>query len=297
MGSKAAPPREPQGRLKGKGLTDAVADLINRGGAAQDLREEDEGEHGESEGEGSPGGDGFEGFEDPGQQQGDAGAQDEGGDVGEHESLEDVARALKLKPEEFNKLEVSIRGQRVTLGDLKAGYHKVLQFEQKSAEFEERATATELEQIDAHRQLMAIIDSFPAGSLPPAVLHRVSQQRAQNQREQAALLTKARPSWGDPKYVEAERGPMMALGKKYGFSAAELGAVSDHRQILLLQDFAHALARIDAAKGAARRVDPVGNKPLSQEGPRAAVSGRAAQAGTTNKSQLARRIQDLIAKG
>ena len=138
---------------------------------------------------------------------------------------------------------------------------------------------------------------MPDQSFPPAVLQRVNTQHEQNRRTQAALLTKARPDWGDPKYVERERGDMLDLAKRYGFTPAEVGSILDHRQILLLQDFTHALARIDAAKGAARKVDLAGNKSLPQEAGRAAFAGRNGQPGASNKSQLARRVADLIAKG
>jgi hypothetical protein len=212
--------------------------------------------------------------------------------------MEDVARALKLKASELNKVAVTVDGGRVTLGELKAGWSKVAKLDQERAEFDERVTTTQLEQIDAHRRLMAIIDELPPQGLPPAVLQRVNQQYEQDKRAQAALLTKARPEWGDAKYVEKERGAMLDLAKRYGFTPAEIGSILDHRQILLLQDFARAQARIDAAKGAARKVDLAGNKPLAQEAGRAAFASRTEQQqGKSNKSQLARRVADLIAKG
>jgi hypothetical protein len=297
--SAAADPPAPRRQLMGKELTDAVAGIL----AGHQAGESDD-EQGEGEGQ-DAGDDGTARREaGAGRDDGDEGVGDEsgGGEEGEsveHDAtLEEVARALRLKPAELNRMQLTVDGQRVNLGELKAGWSRVAKLDHERAEFEDRVTVTELEQIDAHRRIMAVIDSFPDRALPPAVLQRVNQQHEQNRQEQAALLTKARPDWGDPKYVERERGAMLGLAKRYGFSAAEVGAILDHRHILILQDFAHALARIDAAKGAARKVDLAGNKPLPAETARAAINGRSAgQSSASNKSLLAKRVADLIARG
>lgn len=306
LGSQPSPaaPAAPAKKLVGKQLTDAVSALLNgrspqhidpdegedadaAGGGEGQAFDGDQGDDGRHQGSGSDDG---QGSEQHGDDSNDGGADDD-------TTIEEVGKALRLNPTELNKVVLTVDGERVTLGQLKAGWSKVAKFDQERAEFEERVTTTELEQIDAHRRIMSIIDAFPANALPPAVLQRVNQQYEQNQRTEAALLTRARPGWGDPKYVERERSAMLDLAKRYGFTPAEVGSILDHRQILLLQDFAHALARIDAAKGAARKLDPVGDKPLQREAARAANSGKGAPVGITKKSQLARRVAELIAKG
>lgn len=307
LGSQPRPaaPAAPAKRLVGKQLTDAVSEIL-AGRSPQDI-DPDQGDDADAAGGGEGQGLDGDGEDDGGHQGGRGddgeGSEQHGGDSGvggagdDETTIEEVGKALRLNPTELNKVVLTVDGERVTLGQLKAGWSKVAKFDQERAEFEDRVTTTELEQIDAHRRLMSIIDAMPANALPPAVLQRVNQQYEQNQRTEAALLTKARPGWGDPKYVERERAAMLDLAKRYGFTPAEVGSILDHRQILLLQDFAHALARIDAAKGAARKLDPVGDKPLQREAARAANSGKGAPVGTTKKSQLARRVAELIAKG
>lgn len=293
---RAAAPAEPGRRLVGKELTDAVAGILAAGSEREQEEDDGQGDSGGEQGAGR--GEPVAGSHgDEGQGEGEGGDGQE--QIGEQDTtLEDVAKALRLKPAELNRMEITVDGQRVRLGDLKAGWARVAKLDQERAEFDERVTATELEQIDAHRRIMAVLDEFPERSLPPAVLQRVNQRYEQTRHEEAALLTKARPAWGDAKYVESERGAMLDLAKRYGFSAAEIGSILDHRQILLLQDFAHATARIDAAKGAARKVDLAGDKPLVQEvGRAAAINGRTAEPGASKKSVLARRVAELIAKG
>jgi hypothetical protein len=298
LGSKPqARPAPSEHRLVGKELTDAVAGILAAGSSVRDEQGDD------SEGDANDQGDEHRGRADDSgvdesADESESGGQSEGGSGGDDEetSIDDLARALQVSTKELNKVVLKVGDQKLTLGELKAKLPMLAKLEQERAEFADQRQTTELEQIDAHRRIMAIIDSFPDRALPPAVLQRVNAQYEQNKRAQAELLTKARPQWGDAKYVESERPALVALGKRYGFSTAELGSIIDHRQILILQDFAHALARIDAAKGAGRRVDPVGDKPLSKETSRAAaIPGRAP--GVSNKSMLARRVADLIAKG
>jgi hypothetical protein len=298
LGSKPAAqaPADNGRRLVGKQLTDAVAGILAGGSSGVDSEGDDEGEHAEHgrAGDGEQEASRIEAGSDEQKQDDDQAEQLHGDD--DETSLDDLARALRVTPKELNKVTLQVGDQKLTLGELKAKLPMLAKLEQERAEFADQRQTTELEQIDAHRRIMAIIDSFPDRALPPAVLQRVNAQYEQNKRAQAELLTKARPQWGDAKYVESERPALVALGKRYGFSTAELGSIIDHRQILILQDFAHALARIDAAKGAGRRVDPVGDKPLSKETSRAAaISGRAP--GVSNKSTLSRRVADLIAKG
>lgn len=282
------PPR----KLRGKELVDQVASLMAEGGA------------------GAPGGQ----QDDPPQEQGlqEQDAEDreapQPGDEGELQgedqptTMDDVQRALGLSRRALNGVQIKVGEQTVTLGELKEMVPRLASLDAERAEFADRVTATELEQIDGHRRLMALVDALPANSIPPGLLQRLELQHAEKREREAELLNRARPAWGDPKYASAERDAMGAVAMKYGFSRAELAAIVDHRQVLLLQDFAHALARIEAAKGAARRVEPVGDKKLTTDAPRAAESGRPGSNGTGNlgvskKAQMSRRVADLIARG
>ena len=129
------------------------------------------------------------------------------------------------------------------------------------------------------------------------LVHRVEAQHRETREREAELLVKARPQWRDPKYSASEKEAMVKIASRYGFSNAELASIMDHRQVLLLQDFAHTLARIDAAKQTARKVEPGSDKPLNHETTRAATDSHDRPRGVSKKAHVAQRIAQLIARG
>lgn len=64
------------------------------------------------------------------------------------------------------------------------------------------------------------------------------QQHAQFLREQTKVLLQQMPELSDAGKRAAFRQSALSIGEQYGFSADEIGAISDHRMMLLLRDFA-----------------------------------------------------------
>lgn len=298
-----------------KEKTDAVAALLNgEAPAAARASEHGEEEPGErrsprkrrdSQGDAAAGGAGDEdrelhdseaeeGSEHRGADDGDD-EQGEDEDEREHDdddapTLDDLAKHAGLTTADLNKLPVKLgAGVTLTLGEMKQRWSELVKLDETRAEFEQHREQQELEAIDAHRRIRAIVDAFPAGSVPPRVMERLEAQFSETVAREAELLHRARPEWRDAKYAAAQRTTMLALGKKYGFSPAELAGITDHRQVLLLQDFARELGRRDAAKEAARRVEPGTDKRPGQE------TQRAANGTATRPRNLSRR-QDISAK-
>lgn len=301
------------GRMGAKERVDAVAALIDGGSGADEqqpesntgkrkprrgaqddaesraVNEDSEADHGE-----------------PGEQrekrsrddEGDEGDEDES--KGEHDdedspTLDDLAAHAGLSAADLNKLPVKLGGNvTLTLGEMKARWSELAKLDEVRAEFDERKQQQELDAIDAHRRIRAIVDAFPAGSVPPRVMERLEAQHSENMAREATLLHKARPEWRDAKYAAAQRDSMYALGKKYGFTQAELASIPDHRQVLMLQDFAREIARRDAAKAAARRVEPGTDKRPGAETQRAVIDPTRRGTGSRKQdisSKVARLIQ------
>ena len=304
----AAAEAQPGQRLGIKQLTDEVASLMANGSheapREQPKREQqeqgeevqrprpvpriEEDESGEERDEGDQGdeaGEHKQGVEDEG----------ESGDV--RASIDDLGKAVGLSRAELNAVEVRVGPETMTLGELKAKLPEVARLQGERLEFEQRKEMTELEQIDAHRRVLAIVDAIPRESLPPALVHRVEAQHRETREREAELLVKARPQWRDPKYSASEKEAMVKIANRYGFSNAELASIMDHRQVLLLQDFAHTLARIDTAKQTARKVEPGSDKPLSHETTRAATDSHDRPRGVSKKAHVAERIRHLIERG
>jgi hypothetical protein len=181
----------------------------------------------------------------------------------------------------------------MTLGELKAKLPELAKLDETRAQFDERVGSWELQKIDAERQILAVIDAFPPGSVPPAVFRAVEARHNQERQKQAAMLVSARPSWGDPKFVETQRGAITKIMSKYGLSAAELATVVDHRFVLAMQDFAALSDKLEKLKEAGQRRDssggrPPGNKPPAQaNGQRAPVSRR---------SEVAQRVAGIMGR-
>jgi hypothetical protein len=275
-----------------------VAALIEEGSSRQGKAEADEEDEEDQEDQHPPrrAGEEREGHDDGGEEK--DGDEDEEHGAGEDTpvSLDDVAKAVGLSKTELNAVEVRVGPDKLTLGELKAKLPEVARLAHDRLEFEERKTATELEQIDAHRQIMALVDTLGPESIPPRLMRQLQAQHLQTRAREAEMLTKARPQWSDAKYSSAEKEAMVKVGNRYGFSPAELAAIVDHRQVLLLQDFTHAIARIEASKAAARKVEGGSDKPLKQETQRVA-NGQRDTHGTSKNAQLSKRIAHLIERG
>jgi hypothetical protein len=295
-------------RMGAKERVDAVAALID-GGSGDDRpasgnkrqrsRAQDDGASGAvDEVDGVDDAQADEGGEHRGQDdEGDQG--DENEDEGKHDddatpTLDDLAAHAGLSTADLNKLPVKLgAGVTLTLGEMKGRWSELVKLDETRAEFEDRKQQQELDAIDAHRRIRAIVDAFPAGSVPPQVMARINAQHNESMAREADLLHKARPEWRDAKYAAAQRDSMYALGKKYGFSQAELASIPDHRQVLLLQDFARALARQDAAKAAARRVEPGTDKRPGAETQRAAIDTTRRGTGS-RKQEVSSKVARLI---
>lgn len=72
------------------------------------------------------------------------------------------------------------------------------------------------------------------------------QQRLQAIPVERERLMQARPEWRDPAKAQAAHRSMSEYGRKLGFSDAELNAITDHRQLLVL-DAAARMAQLQAA--------------------------------------------------
>jgi hypothetical protein len=233
---------------------------------------------------------------DPDGGQGSPDEPGEGGEGGEGEpeplTLDAVAERLELTKAELNQALVRVGPDTMTLGELKAKLPELAKLDETRAQFDERVGTWELQKVDAERQILAVIDSFPPGSVPPAVFAAVEARHNQERQRQAGLLVSARPSWGDPKFVETQRGAINKIMSKYGLSAAELATVVDHRFVLAMQDFAALSDRLEKLKESGQRREGSGGKPPSNKPP-AANGQRAPQ---TRRAETAAKVAGIMGR-
>jgi hypothetical protein len=91
--------------------------------------------------------------------------------------------------------------------------------------------------------------------------------------EMTRLAEKA-PELRDPQKAAAFRDAVVSVAGEYGFAPQEVGAVTDHRALLVLRDLANARAELAALKAAKqapaqkKAVQPVVSRPASANRPR-----------------------------
>lgn len=178
----------------------------------------------------------------------------EGDDLGPG-TLDDVAKKLGLTKAELNAVEVAVGHERMTLGELKAKLPELAKLDKSRAEYEEGKGEWELQRIDSLRRISAIVERFPPGAVPAQVLSAIEADHAHNRARESALLTTARKEWADPVFAANERQRMIALANRYGITAGEVSSIMDHRQVLLLQDYAALQAKFDTLKAQAKRAE------------------------------------------
>jgi hypothetical protein len=244
-------------------------------------------------------GEGQEQGEGEGEGEGEGQAQGEGEGEGEGQeqkpsTLADVAAALGLTTAELNAAVVQVGSESMTLGELKNKLPELVKVEARAVQLAEARETFELERIDAHRRILAIVDAFPAGSVPKAVSERLEAQHAETLARESSLLRTARPEWATPAYAAEHKAKMTALAARYGVGAAEVGAIADHRMILMLQDFANLKHKHDAAAAAAKRIPAPGDRRMSAETQAQPSASNQRRAGQGNKQALTARLKSIM---
>jgi len=221
-----------------------------------------------------------DGQRDPGDDDDDDQADEQ--PAGKPASLDEAAKALGMTRQEFNAIPVSVGAESMTLGELKAKLPELLKLDASRERLEDDRGTWELERIASYRNLNAIIDALPKNAHTAGMLDALERQHEQTRNRELQSLHFARPRWADATYATGAREKMTAIARDYGFTRAEVQGVLDHRQVLLLQDFAELREKVKASRDAARKV----NEP---DGSRAAGQGPARGGAALNNG--ARRVK------
>lgn len=288
---------EPRARLGTAEQVRQIAALIDGAGPEPD---EDGDDAPQSDGGADGGQEGGDGDSQGPGEQGDEDGQSEGDEAGESaqlrkpETLDAAAKALGLTRSEFNALPVQVGPHTLTLGELKAKLPELMKLDLSRAEVDDARGEVELRRVDTERRSRAMLDAVPPGALP-LLEERVMYQHREQLRRESELLMSARPKWADQAYSSAERERMAGVGARYGFSKAEIGAMIDHRQVLLLQDFTALLEKVQAGKDAARKKLPGGDPLTARQVRTAATNGHAAGRKPT-QDEMASRVGRLLSR-
>lgn len=235
------PPGEAKGGDDGAGHQ-GNADDKDQGGEARRLA----GEDGERRGDGG---------------EGDAarGDSDAAGDK-ERITPAELAKALGVKDGEiFEQLAVDVdltvdgkkTTEQVTLGDLRRGYIAAENLRRDRDSFDQEREAQSLEMMHGRRFFENMAERL-APYVPKdaiAILNAEKGQRLERERE---LLYAAVPEWKDPAKHAADRTAMIAYLKPWGFGAADVAAIDDHRIARFVRDMMNGAKRARDAEDRAK---------------------------------------------
>jgi hypothetical protein len=255
----------------------------------------DEGE-GDEDDEGAAGGAEDEGEGGKGREGDGAEDEDEGAAAADAPlvSVDDAAKKLGLTREQFNALTVQVGGDSLTLGQLKAKLPEIARLDKARNELDDERGTWELERIASYRNLTAIIDALPKNAMTAGLLRQLEVQHENNRAREMETLHFARPRWQDATYAAAARVKIHAVAKEYGFTRAEVDGLMDHRQVLLVQDYAELRERVRASRDTARKLaEGSAERPAGQKG--AAAPG-ALSNGTGRERRAQKPTQETIAK-
>jgi hypothetical protein len=219
----------------------------------------------------------------------------EEGRQGELLTADDAAKRLGLTRQQFNALQVQVGAESMTLGELKAKLPELLKLDKGRAELDDERGSWELERIASYRNLSAIIDALPKNAMTAGLLRQLEAQHENTRARELETLHFARPRWSDPNYATAAREKMHAVAKEYGFSRVELDGVLDHRQVLLLQDFADLREKVRSSRDQARKLAEGGaERPSGQKG---AASASASSGNGSGMRRSQKPTQEAVARG
>jgi hypothetical protein len=228
-------------------------------------------------------------------------ADDEGeqGDEGTPpESLRDARKKLGLSRNQMNALTVEVAGVAggtMTLGELLAKAPEIGKLDKQRTELDDERGSWELERVSSYRNISAIIDQLPKNAMTAGLLRQLEAQHENTRARELETLHFARPRWQDANYAQAARAKIHATAKEYGFSRAEVDGLMDHRQVLLVQDYADLREKVRAGRDQARKVaEGSAERPSGQRG------AAAVPAPPANGSVQARRAnkptQEVVAR-
>jgi len=235
----------------------------------------------------------------PGGHEGAAEDEEEAGEAeraGPPQSIDDAAKALGMSRKDFNALTLQVGSESMTLGQLKDKLPEVLKLDRARDELDDERGMWELERIGQYRRLSAIIDALPKNAQTAGLLRQLEAQHESTRARELETLHFARPRWSDPNYATAAREKITSLAKEYGFSRTEVEGLMDHRQVLLVQDFADLRERVRSSRDAARKLaEGSAERPSGQKGAAGAGGGSSVN-GTGNARRAPKATQESIAK-
>jgi len=136
----------------------------------------------------------------------------------------------------------------VTVGELKDMYRELHQVKNKASETDKARDEFGREQLLARQEFDAMVAMLPPDALTDEFRASTRERIQQHVRAETVKMLRIVPEWSDPQQADDDRRLINKHAAKYGFSAHEVGLISDHRMLKYLLDNARTEVRLDGVK-------------------------------------------------
>ena len=173
-------------------------------------------------------------------------------------TVAELAKTLGVNTGELYKellvpVDTGEEGERVSLEVLRKGYVGAKTLERERESFETDADRRSLEFMQARAELERLGELILPNA-PREVVEKFQGVLLQREARERALLLEAVPEWKDAAKFAADRSSMIEFLKPWGFSAADVYAIGDHRIARFVRDMSReAKRKADAERKARER--------------------------------------------
>ena len=160
-------------------------------------------------------------------------------------TLKELAASMDLDAKDLYDVEITIGKDHdqepitATLGELKDGFKELEKFRGDAEQFTARKVEQENQVMTAKRQIDQLVElGAKTNSLHPEVLARLEIIHGQTVQTELRAVLAAIPEWGNAIERQKDFTQMHGAMAEYGFSEWEVDNEIDHRKLKLMRDFA-----------------------------------------------------------
>lgn len=190
------------------------------------------------------------------------------------DSLDAVAKRLKLTPEQLFAIKVAMPSgaEPLTLGEIKDRAARVAEVEQRELQFDQRRVKAEGDLLRGQAELRELVSMLPKGSISPEIVNKLRERHNATMTRERELTLEHIQDWQDEKRMAQEvDGIAKWLHEEYGFDPSFVTTIVDHRALKFVRDMFLRDKKIKAALAGVRNDPPRARAPSSRQQP---VNGR-----------------------
>ena len=184
------------------------------------------------------------------------------------ESIDAVAKRLKLTPEQVYALKVPMKdnAEPLTIGTLKDRVSELVNLDTRELQFDQRRVKQEGELLRSQAEMREILSMLPREAIKPELVQKLRAQRESKLTAEHQATLELIPEWADEKKRAPEISGMIEHLSEYGFPESFLSTVEDHRAIKYIRDNYLRDKRIKDALARVTTPAKKGNRPSAKTG-------------------------------